>query len=411
LLKVAYLAAKHADSDAQIIFGGLANFEQPNFFGDVLNIYANDSLARSNNWYFDILATHSYSYAWESWYQVYRATNRLTDHNLEKPIWLNESGAPAWNDYPGPTWDPNSGYRATMAEGAAYVIQSAMYAKFAGADVIFHFQLYDDCGNCPAGSDFPPNDGSICDPYDTCHTCAGDAFGLFRNPTDAGCYTQHPQPETPRPVYDAYNVLTDHLRGVQPYWRERPSNGSQEWIAFYRPSTQERVIGLWSRDGGTYTARVPATSGSATLIDQAGNTSTIRPSNGVYSIVLQPATNQNLSHDPSIYAIGGPPWILVERDTRAPEVTVLAPAASADGSFAVSWSGEDLGSGVQDYDVWVSKDGGPFSLWLDDTTATEAVFSGEAGKDYGIVVLGRDRAGNQDALPADPLVTVQISNQ
>ena len=408
LLKVAYLAGKHADSDAQIIFGGLANFQQPNFLADVLNVFAGDSLAPSNNWFFDILATHSYSYAWESWYYVFLATNRLNDHNLDKAIWLNESGSPAWNDYPGPVWDPNSGYRSTMAEGAAYVIQSAMYAKFAGADVIFHFQLYDDCGNCPAGSDFWPNNGETCDPNDTCHTCAGDAFGLFRNPTDAGCYTHHPQPETPRPVYNAYRVLTNHLRGVQPLWRQRPSDGSQEWIAFYRPSTQERVIGLWSRDGGTYTAKVPATSSSATLIDRAGNTSTITPSNGVYSIVLQPATNQNLSHAPSIYAIGGPPWILVERDTRAPEVTVSAPAGPTTPSFEVSWSGEDLGSGIQDYDVWVSENGGQFSLWLNDTTTTGATFSGEEGKYYGFVVLGRDQAGNQDPLPAEPEATVQV---
>lgn len=417
LLKVAYLAAQQANPAVQISFGGLANFEKPGFLEDVLDVLDTDPLAPSYNWYFDILATHSYAYAWESWYQVWRADRSLGNYGLDKPIWLNESGSPAWDDYPGPTWDPKSGYRSNMEEGAAYVIQSAMYAKFAGAEVIFHFQLYDDCGNCPAGSDFWPNDGSICDPNNTCGTCAGDAFGLFRNPTNASCYTHHDNPDTARPVYDAYRVLTTYLQDAEPLWRKRPGgsdpyNGPQEWIAFYQPNTQTRVLGLWARFGDPQTAVVPATSDSALLVDHHGNTSTITPVSGFYTLQLATATNQNLSHDPSIFAIGGPPLLLVETDTWPPEISLQLPALVPP-EFQLTWSAEDLGSGLaNEYDIWLSVDSGPLSLWLSNTSLTQIAYSGLVGHSYGFAVTGRDRAGNQNPVPSQvQAMTIVVNNQ
>ena len=86
LLKVGYLAAKTADDSAQVLFGGLAN----NFSGDLLNFYENvldiydaDPLAANNGYFHDILATHSYYYAWQSWYHVFRAGNSLGAHGLD----------------------------------------------------------------------------------------------------------------------------------------------------------------------------------------------------------------------------------------------------------------------------------------------------------------------------------------
>lgn len=415
LLKVGYLAANQADPAAQIIFGGLANFQQPTFLSDVLNIYAGDPMAPAHNWFFDILATHSYSYAWESWYHVWRAGRALGNHGFEKPIWLNESGSPAWDDYPGPTWDPESAYRSTMQEGAAYVIQSAVYAKYAGAKVIFHFQLYDDCGNQPAGTDFPPHGGELCGqpqyPY-----CAGDAFGLFRNRTDGACFRQHPQPDTPRPVHDAYRVLTEHVRGAEPLWRQRvgssdPRTAPQEWIAFYRPATGERVLALWARFGDLETAVVPATGASAMLIDQAGTIAPLTPVGGLYTLPLAPATNQNTPTNPNtgdLYAIGGPPLLLIETDTQAPQVSASIPTPVVSSTFQVAWSGDDLGSGLEDYDVWVSVDFGPMGLWLADTPETSAEYVGEQGHTYGFAAVGRDQAGNQGQPPSEPQVEVTV---
>lgn len=409
LLKVAYLAAKSANPDAQIIFGGLANFQQPTFLQEVLAILAQDPLVADNDWYFDILATHSYSTAWESWYHTYRARQSLGTYGLEKEIWLNESGSPAWDDYPGPTWDPESGFRSTMEEGAAYIIQSALYAKYAGASVIFHFQLYDDCGNHPAGTDFPPadppeNGDSVCQFYDP---CGGDAFGLIRNRSDGDCYTQHPEPDTARPALNAYRVLTDHLTRIEPLWRSLPS--SYEQIAFYRPTTGERVLALWSLVGTDQTVKVTAIGINAQLVDQAGTVTPLTPVGGKYTLDLQAASNQNSWPTPwSAYSIGGPPLILIETDTLPPEVEMNPLPTLSPPGVSVTWSGQDLGSGIRDYDIWLFEDAITMTAWLTDTTAEHATYSGEKGETYGFAVTGRDWAGNQNSPPAGPQVITTV---
>ncbi|WP_374685741.1 hypothetical protein [Promineifilum sp.] len=342
LLKVGYLTAKQADPAAQVLFAGLANnVAKASYYQDILTILAADPAAAQYGFYHDILATHSYFHAWKSWYHVYRALGTMRDFGFEKPIWLNESGVPAWDDYPGPVWDPQSALRATTKEQADYVIQSAFYALFAGADGVFHFQLYDGCGNQPAGTDFPPHNGELCDANGEYQgkPCAGDANGLYTNPTDMSCFRQHPQPASPRLTQAAYNVLTRHVQNVMPYWRKRegaakacpvenPGGGivqapPQEWIAFYRPATQERVVGMWTLCGRAETAVIDATSpdGRATLVFADGRTQPIAAVDGHYTIQLPAATNRNpypFSNYPNaIYPIGGSPVILIEKDIAA----------------------------------------------------------------------------------------------
>jgi hypothetical protein len=322
LLKVGYLAAKQADPQAQILFGGLANNQNRNFYRQVLTILADDPLAAPHDYFHDIMATHNYSNAWRSWHEVWRIEEVWDDFDLSKPVWLNESGVPAWDDYPGPTWDPTSPWRATTTEQADFVIQSAFYALYAGADAIFHFQLYDGCGNQPLGTDFPPHDGELCDDKGKLITnpdfpCAGDANGLFSNPSNAVCFSQHPTPESPRPNFAAFQLLTTYLTEVAPLWRARPGgttpgDGPQEHIALYNTEMGARIIGMWARFGEEETAVVPAKNSSAQLLYPDGRLETIYPENGVYTIPLPPATNLNNFHEPGIYQIGGPPRILIE---------------------------------------------------------------------------------------------------
>ncbi len=325
LLKVGYLAARQADPNAQVLFGGLANnFNYLNYYADVLAVYSSDPIAVPYNYFHDILATHNYLYAWRSWFHIDRVRSAQQALGLAKPIWLNETGVPAWDDYPGPVWEPTSPLRASMSEQANFLVQSTFYATYAGAEAIFYFQLYDGCGNQPVGTDFPPHNGELCDEngrliYDPQYPCAGDAYGLFRNPSDAVCFSQHPQPETPRPVATTYQFLATTFNGVEPYWWLRtggsdPNNGTQEWIAFYRPATRQRIVGLWARHGNDETAVLPATAGSALLLHPDGTGQTIVPSDGHYTLLLPGATNQNAPWDPTLFPIGGSPLILVEYD-------------------------------------------------------------------------------------------------
>jgi hypothetical protein len=84
-------------------------------------------------------------------------------------------------------------------------------------------------------------------------------------------------------------------------------------------------------------------------------------------------------------------------------VNPLAPTAS-EVQFAVSWSGQDDagGSGIASFDVYVSQDGGPPSLWKAGTTLTSALFAGEPGHSYAFYSTATDQVGNAETPPALP---------
>jgi RHS repeat-associated protein len=90
----------------------------------------------------------------------------------------------------------------------------------------------------------------------------------------------------------------------------------------------------------------------------------------------------------------GPPWSEV---ADLPEITHTNP-------FLVEWSGQDDtgGSGIGRYDIYVSTDGGAFSLWLDDTAATAANFAGVYGRTYAFYSVARDNVGHMEEPPAVP---------
>jgi len=177
--------------------------------------------------------------------------------------------------------------------------------------------------------------------------------------------------------------------------------GLQEQIAFYRPMTKERVMVLWATQGITVTAQVSATGSAGLLIDQAGITQTISPTNGVYTITLPAATNQNLPGSDE-YMIGGRPYILIETDTLTPTAQVEPLPSYSSRVFTVHWRGSDDGSGIASYDVFYNVDGGPLTAWITETVATSAPFTGTVGSTYGFAARARDRAGNVGPPPSEP---------
>ena len=399
LLKVGYVAAKHADPDAQVLFGGLANnHENLNFYNDVMTIYDDDSLAESHAYFHDIFATHNYLYSWRSWYHVFRAGNTLQARNLDKPIWLNENGVPVWDDYPGPICEPTSPLRASMSEQADFIIQSAFYARYVGADNIFFFQLYDDCGNQGGNHEYYPPEACTGNPD---NDPGGDAFGLFSNPaSNTVCYSHHPNPEAPRAGLAALQVLTTYFTGVDPLWRLPSStNEGQEWIAFFQKATNSRILGMWSYNNVERTAIVPTTNqaGNAVLIGPDNNPQVITAVNGTYTVTLPAATNQNMiENPPDLYPIEGRPFILIEVDDMPPAVSLSGPAIGV-GNIPLTWQGHDAGSGVQSYDLQVQIDNNAPFLWLTDTIDISTNFPSQEGRTYRFTIIGRDQAGNEQA--------------
>ncbi len=179
----------------------------------MLQIYQDDPLRTQFNWYMDQVAVHNYGYAWRSGWLVLVARQTLSAYGLNRPIWLNETGVNVWDDYPGPLWtgdDPSQHVgRATADQQASFFIQSAAFAWSEGADVVFFHQLFDDCGDQPAGTNFPYHSGELCTQIDPCF---GDAFGLYRNEATAICFSHSIAPGTARPAAQAFQLVAQYLR-------------------------------------------------------------------------------------------------------------------------------------------------------------------------------------------------------
>ncbi len=81
-------------------------------------------------------------------------------------------------------------------------------------------------------------------------------------------------------------------------------------------------------------------------------------------------------------------------------------------TFLVSWTASDSvgGAGLASTTVYVSEDGQPYSVWLQDSLLNEAFFTGENGKTYRFLSVAKDNAGNVEPLPdaADSETTVVL---
>ncbi len=98
-------------------------------------------------------------------------------------------------------------------------------------------------------------------------------------------------------------------------------------------------------------------------------------------------------------------------DATAPTSAVAAlPAVSQTLSIPVTWAGSDVGSGVRDYTIHVSVDGGPDSVWLNQVNLTSAYFSGSPGHSYAFYSIARDSTFLSEAAPSQPDAQTTISS-
>ena len=93
-----------------------------------------------------------------------------------------------------------------------------------------------------------------------------------------------------------------------------------------------------------------------------------------------------------------------------PTSTVTAlPATTNTPSFTVAWSGSDsAGPGVSAYDIYVSDDGGAYSLWQDETTATSATYTGQVGHTYQFYSVASNDLGLTQPAPMSAQATITL---
>jgi uncharacterized repeat protein (TIGR01451 family) len=135
-------------------------------------------------------------------------------------------------------------------------------------------------------------------------------------------------------------------------------------------------------------------------------TFTIYPRSGL-------ATNTQILNGANVFFDKNPPiqtkiWHnTVDNSAPVSAITTLSPSENSS-AFPVSWSGTDLGSGLQDFTIYVSDNGGLFVPWFTNTTATSAIFTGQAGHTYGFYSLARDGVGNIEATKTSPDTSTQV---
>ncbi len=121
---------------------------------------------------------------------------------------------------------------------------------------------------------------------------------------------------------------------------------------------------------------------------------------GFYSIARDLAGNQENPKS----AAEATTYVVADTTKPVSHVSALPPTEPV-ASFSVQWSGTDTGSGIHDFTIYVSDSPGPFTVWLTNTTATQATYSGHVGHTYGFYSIARDWAGNQE----DPKIAAEAT--
>ena len=111
-------------------------------------------------------------------------------------------------------------------------------------------------------------------------------------------------------------------------------------------------------------------------------------------------------------AISTPTWLnTLDVDAPVSAVTALPGteySTAGQATFNVSWSGTDVGSGVANYTIYVSINGGAFTPWLVQTTSSTAAYTGTASDTYGFYSIATDAAGNIEASKTEAEASTQV---
>ena len=122
----------------------------------------------------------------------------------------------------------------------------------------------------------------------------------------------------------------------------------------------------------------------------------------VYEDILHLVDNDSSGVYALVYAVVAPP------DSTPPSSYVNALPAQSGVSVPVNWSGTDNQT-VAHFDVYVSADGAPYSLWQGHTAELGGLFAGTSGGTYRFYSIATDHAGNRE--PKEPVAeaTTQVA--
>jgi hypothetical protein len=94
--------------------------------------------------------------------------------------------------------------------------------------------------------------------------------------------------------------------------------------------------------------------------------------------------------------------------SKVAALPATAPKTGTTTPFTVTWSGTDVGSGIATYTIYVSDNGGPFTVWQGAVTTTSAVYNGQTNHTCGFYSIAKDGAGNVEAAKTTAEASIEI---
>ncbi|GIW06600.1 MAG: hypothetical protein KatS3mg060_1405 [Dehalococcoidia bacterium] len=285
LLKAGYLAIKAADPNARVLMGGMSGAGLE-FVRELVSIILQDPEWKRYDGFFDIFSWHGYTrpatiFEYTNTYRTF-----LGASGLAKPVWIGETGVPAWDDPMVTRGAPVPfGEGATQEEQAHFVVHAYAYGLAAGARRISLYRASDvgEVANPGLPDTVVPGWGAV----------RLDGSG--------------------RPSYAAYQLLVTLLKGSALRQMERGDGFDR--ISFQAPGRDVHI--LFAVGAGGHKAQAPAfRSDRAVLIDLSGVAIPIMARNRHFSVDLWGSENQlGRNSDP---VVSGPPVIIL--DGNAPGI-------------------------------------------------------------------------------------------
>ena len=133
---------------------------------------------------------------------------------------------------------------------------------------------------------------------------------------------------------------------------------------------------------------------------------TVKPKHGL-------ATGTQVADQATVVFDSNPPmntpvWINTIDNTPPVSHVSASTATSTCPAFRVSWSGSDVGSGLQGFTIYVSDTGAPYTAWLSNTTAASADYLGAAGHSYSFYSIATDLTGNTEGAKTSPEASTSV---
>jgi hypothetical protein len=306
LQRIAYTVSKAANPNVVIHLAGFtfwwdAQYNRTPFFQRFLDALKKDPNAAANNYYFDVATSHQYFRPDTVYDLTIWLHTMMRAYGFDKPVWLVETNAAPSLD---PTWlAPNSQFKITLDEQAAFIVQAFAMGLAAGAERIAVYKMADTPGDREANP---------------------EPFGLVR--LDG----------SQRPAFAAFQTAATYLSGFRSATLDRRDEVVQVTV---NRGTQTTTV-LWSRVPSAQRVELGARAGSALVVDsRTGSAWTRAASGGQYTLDLPGATCTHPADGACL--IGGWPILVVEQGSggaaSSQSVGLTAtPAANPTATLSVS---------------------------------------------------------------------------